>query len=593
MAYCNKYPAHKLISSSLESCDKLLADPFTEENIKQLLRQSVMVLYSVDATNLKSVAQLKDRKMDKVIFNFPHYGGKSNLKYNRQLLKDFFASAINFIAPRGKILVSLCRGQGGTSADIPKRYDDTWKITEMAAYSGLMLSDILPFHASDYPGYISSGLRSQLKSFITEGGLTHEFTLPQEANEIHWSHCKQSIVGGQIFMCTKRPLLHLLPWHPIFLIKQKLVADCFKSPSEKDLTGIPAMTALSKDYVHVRHLIATYPCYAKYTNGSVEAFPLEHLSQHTSTSVSPGTEVLPPNLELYLPNIIESFHKQKEHAPSCIDNGQVQLCAKECVSVCLYTGQVYRNSSINLEVHNQPVAHQLMGVIQSSPSASSSTNVSTTAVEWISKRLKSLGATLKWEDSSDLVNIKAVSRYLLSRGDASIPLVTKGLYYYSAKHYEVFIIHLDALACTYYGLEDPRMLWSRDERFLQQFQCFTNEQIQFKAFSLSAPKYSHDICFWVPYTAPGIDKHIELRLAALIRKVCGETVISLTCINIWRPPIMPGEICQKLGSDEVVSLCYRVVYAGISPGLSKPEAANMQSKLRLALMASDVACILR
>jgi len=573
----------------LEPRDKLLSDPFTEENIKQLIRQSVTVLYSIDATNLQYVVELQDKSFDFIIFNFPHYGGKSNLKHNRQLLKDFFTSAVNFIAPKGRILVSLCRGQGGTSADIPKRYDDTWKITEMAAYSGLMLSDIKPFHAADYPGYISSGLRSQLKSFITEGGLTHEFTLPHEASDMHWSHCKQSEVGGQIFKCVRKPLLHLLPWHPVSLLKQQLVTECFKSMPDEDFTGRPIKTVLSKDYV--QHVIATYPCYAKYVDGCVEAFPLKHLSQHSSASSSPEyhiAEVLPPSLELYLPDIINSFHKQT--VPSV--DITVHMCTEKGVHIALYSSQVYRNSSISLGIHNQPVAHELMGVIQTSPSTS--TNISKTVVDWISQKMESVGVMYAWKDCGDLVNMKLVSQYLLSRGDMNIPLVTKGFHHCSEGNCEVLIVHLDALACAYFGIEDPRMLWSKDERFLHQFQySATSKQIQFKNFSLYAPSYSHDICFWVPYTAPGIDKHIEQRLTALVRRVCNETVISLTCINIWRPPIMPREVCQELWTDEVVSLCYRVVYSGISSGLSKSGAAKMQSQLRLTLMASDVICKLR
>ena len=155
-------------------------------------------------------------------------------------------------------------------------------------------------------------------------------------------------------------------------------------------------------------------------------------------------------------------------------------------------------------------------------------------------------------------------------------------------------MHLESIVCTLFNMEDPRMLWSSDERFVNQFLHLKSlEQVTFHNFSLYPPSYSHDICFWVPYTAPGIDKHTEHRLTALVRRQCGQVVVSLTCINVWKPPIMPREVCKELETDEVISLCYRLVYSGISSGLSKPEAAGMQSQLRLALMASDVKCKLR
>jgi len=58
-------------------------------------------------------------------------------------------------------MVTLCKGQGGTGADNPKReWCNSWKITEQAAYSDLILTKVALFEGPTlFDDYTSVGFR--------------------------------------------------------------------------------------------------------------------------------------------------------------------------------------------------------------------------------------------------------------------------------------------------------------------------------------------------------------------------------------------------------------------------------------------------
>ena len=88
---------------------------------------------------------------------------------------QFLSSATKVIRNDGEILVTLCKGQGGTPADVPvRRWSDTWQVVAMATYADLVLHEVVPFQAEALPKYDSTGFRYilphiQVYTMHTEG----------------------------------------------------------------------------------------------------------------------------------------------------------------------------------------------------------------------------------------------------------------------------------------------------------------------------------------------------------------------------------------------------------------------------------------
>ncbi|KAL0125098.1 hypothetical protein PUN28_004325 [Cardiocondyla obscurior] len=167
----------ELVASCYESG---VCQEAAEKNVNRLRKNGTCVLFNVDATKLEECPSLKLRLFDKIIFNFPHVGGKMRIERNRELLKGFFMSSARMIKENGQILVTLCNGQGGTPVDKPqRRWDDSWKIVEMAAHGNFILTRVDPFLWQSFEDYIVTGYRGLNKQFHTSGSLTHFFTKSQ------------------------------------------------------------------------------------------------------------------------------------------------------------------------------------------------------------------------------------------------------------------------------------------------------------------------------------------------------------------------------------------------------------------------------
>ncbi|OAA80108.1 hypothetical protein LEL_03594 [Akanthomyces lecanii RCEF 1005] len=125
------------------------------------------LLYNTDATKLPPSLG-KPHPFDRILFNFPHVGGKSTdvnrqVRYNQELLVAFFQRAVPLLAPGGSIVVTLFDGEPYT----------LWNVKDLARHVGLQADASFRFLARAYPGYRHArtiGVIRSKKGAGAEGG---------------------------------------------------------------------------------------------------------------------------------------------------------------------------------------------------------------------------------------------------------------------------------------------------------------------------------------------------------------------------------------------------------------------------------------
>lgn len=140
-----------------------------------------------------------------------------------------------------------------------------------------------------------------------------------------------------------------------------------------------------------------------------------------------------------------------------------------------------------------------------------------------------------------------------------------------------FGLGLERWAMKLFDINDIRLFWSKDERFINQFK--QGEITKFKPYS-KFPACYKDIAFWVPMPISDATFN-ENDFFYLVRNISNDMAESVELIDVFTHP-----------KSKRVSRCYRINYRHMDRSLTNEEVDALQIKIR-GLVETELGCELR
>ncbi|KAL8264444.1 hypothetical protein R6Q59_022574, partial [Mikania micrantha] len=144
--------AENIVATSYLKRKSLLKKHWTSKpHLEELESLGCKLLYKVDVYKMHTHPNLKNKKFDIIIYNFPHAGHYDHLcerdpeliEMHKELVEAYFKSASKMLTAGGEVHLR--------HRDDPPY--NRWNVVFLASKAGLTLKEKVDFYKSDYPGY--------------------------------------------------------------------------------------------------------------------------------------------------------------------------------------------------------------------------------------------------------------------------------------------------------------------------------------------------------------------------------------------------------------------------------------------------------